>query len=376
MPRAIRRGHSWGMSKPLSTIARCSALALADSDTAPEWIHLIPAGEVRTHDGRGPYRIADVAALMAASLENQGKLVLDENHSTDLAAPRGEEAPARGWIVELQQRGDGVWGRVEWTATGRAKVEGKEYRGISPVIAHRKDGTITHVLRASLVNAPNFQGLTALHQEEGTKHMDFRAKLLEALGLGSDADDAAIMDAIKAKLEAKPDAETTALQSAMGSIATAIGLAATADAASIVTGVQKLKAGEGADARITALQSEIGTLTTSLNDLRGENAKKAATAFVDGAIAAGRVGVKPARDEYIAMHQENPARAEKLINGMPILKAGATIGTTPGAVEAEGGDDPVQIAQHAASYQKKQAEGGITISFAAAVRAVQEGKHK
>lgn len=376
MFRPVPGGHKVGMSKPSPHIALCSAIAIDGAEAVPEWIHLIPASEVRTHDGRGPYRVTDMVALMAASLAQGDKLVLDENHATDLAAPRGEEAPARGWIVELQQRGGGIWGRVEWTEAGRSKVAAKEYRGISPVIAHRADGTVTHILRASLVNQPNFVGLAALHQQEGDKHMDFRAKLIEALGLDSEADDAAIIAAIKARLEAKPDAETTALQSAMGSIATAIGLAASADTASVVAGVQKLKAGEGADARITALQSEIGTLTTQLNSLRDDNAKAAATAFVDGAIASGRVGVKPARDEYIAMHQENPARAEKLINGMPILKTGQTLTTAPDAEAAAEADDPTQIAMHAAAYQKKQAEGGHNISIAAAVRAVQEGKHK
>src|SRR5690606_6682234 len=104
----------------------------------------------------------------------------DENHATDLAAPRGEPAPARGWIVELQQRADGVWGRVEWTEEGGRLVSGRAYRGISPVIQHLKNGEVTAILRASLVNRPNLRGLTALHQEND---MDLLAKLSAALGL-------------------------------------------------------------------------------------------------------------------------------------------------------------------------------------------------
>lgn len=371
----VGRGHNSGMTKPLSSIALCSAIAIAPSDEAPEWLHLIPGVEILTEDDRGPYRAPDLTALMAASLGAGGKLVLDECHSTDLAAPRGEEAPARGWIVELQQRADGIWGKVDWMPAAIERRIWKEYRGISPVIAHRRDGTVTQILRASLVNAPNFVGLKALHQQEGDKHMDFRAKLIEALGLDSGADDDAIMAAFMAKLEAKPE-DAVALQSALGSIATSIGLAATADAAAVIAGVAELKAGEGVDARIVALQSEVGTLTTQLNTLRDDGAKKTATAFVDGAIASGRVGVKAARDEYIAMHQENPVRAERLINGMPLLKGGALLGTTPDDAKVDAQDDPNQIALNATSYQKKQAEAGITISYAAAVRAVQEGKHK
>ena len=62
---------------------------------------------------------------------------------------RSEPAPARGWIVELQGRQDGIWGKVEWTATGRDLVAGKAYRGISPVIEHRPDNSIIAIRRAS-----------------------------------------------------------------------------------------------------------------------------------------------------------------------------------------------------------------------------------
>lgn len=346
---------------------------MADAATAPEWIHLIPAGEIRTNDGRGPYRVNDMTALMAASLKAGDKLVLDSVHATDLAAPRGEDAPARGWIVELQARADGIWGRVEWTATGRRMVEDREYRGVSPVIAHRKDGTVVQLLRASLVNAPNFQGLKALHQEE--RRMDFRAKLLEVLGLGSDADDDAIVAAISSKLEAKSDDRAEALQSALGSIAVAVGLDGKAETSAIVAGVEQLKAAEGADERITALQAELAGVTTELSALRTDSKKKAAEAFVDGAIAAGRMGIKPVRDRYISMHMKNAAETEELVNAMPILEAGRTLPTTPGS-STSAMDDPVQLAAHAATYQKQQADAGVTIDFATAVMAVKEGRHK
>lgn len=322
------------MTKPSTSVALCSAIALADNASAPDWIHLLPAGQIFTNDGRGPYRVADAVALMANSLSAGDKLVLDENHATDLAAPQGQEAPARGWIVELQHRQDGVWGKVEWTDAGRQKIEAREYRGVSPVILHRKDGTIDAVLRASLTNKPNFRGLTALHSEES---MDFRAWLIEALGLDSTADDAAIQAALKAKLEAKGGDGETALQSALAPIASALGLATGADAATILVGVQQLRSGDGTDARITALQSELTNVTNQLNTLQSDGKKKAAETFVDGAIAAGRVGVKPLRDDYISMHMENPARTEKQINAMPILKGGVTLTTAPG-VDAKAGE--------------------------------------
>lgn len=95
-----------------------SALALAADGSVPEWIHLVPAGEFRGADGRGPYRLRDAAALITASMGPGRRLPLDENHSTDLAATRGEPAPARGWIVDLQSRPDGIWG----ASSGRSPV--------------------------------------------------------------------------------------------------------------------------------------------------------------------------------------------------------------------------------------------------------------
>lgn len=156
------------MTAPRMLTALCAALPLppAEPDAAPRYIHLLPAGEVTTMDGRGPYRVPSAAALIAASLAVGDRLPIDENHSTDIAAPKGAPSPAQGWIIGLQARSDGIWGEVEWNAAGRGLVAEKAYRHISPVIAHRPDGTVTGILRASLVNRPNLRGLTALHQQE------------------------------------------------------------------------------------------------------------------------------------------------------------------------------------------------------------------
>jgi len=359
------------MTGTRSTTALCSALAIElDGDGVPEWLQLLPAREARGADGRGPYFIPDATALMAASLPQGEKLVLDECHATDLAAPQGKSAPARGWIVELQARESGIWGRVEWTGQGRQIITDKQYRGVSPVIAHRKDGTVTRILRASLTNTPNFAGLASLHQEE--HGMDWKAKLIELLKLDSGADDDAIVAALTKKMEAAPENTETALQSALAPIAQAAGLAADAKPEAIVAGVQKLAGGESAT--ITSLQSEVAGLTTALQSVSDAAKRKDAEAFVDGAIREGRVGVKPARDDYVSMHMENPSRAEKLIGAMPILKPGTALDDRE--VETDEIDDPVQLAAHAASYQKKLADDGQTIDFATAVRAVQEGKHK
>lgn len=314
------------MNRP--NISLCSAVPIdfGADDAVPEWIQLLPAGQIRTADGRGPYRVTDAVALMRASLSEGDKLVLDENHSTDRAAPRGESAPARGWIVELQERAGGIWGRVDWTSEGRRLMGDKAYRGTSPAIAHLKDGAVTQILRASLTNTPNFVGMESLHTEG--KGMNWLEELRKLLGLGEDADDAAVLAALKKKLDG--DGGQTALQSALAPIAKAVGLAEGSDAAAVLAGVQQLATGDGGDETvITALQSELKDLGGKFVALQSGNARKDAVAFVDAAIAAGRVGVKPMRDRYIALHMKDAADTEALIGAMPIVKGGATLNTSP-----------------------------------------------
>jgi phage I-like protein len=307
-------------------VALCAAVDLPAEAAAPEWVHLLPAGELRTGDGRGPYRVVDAAEVIAGSLQAFGDAgVIDENHATDLAAPRGEAAPARGWIKELQARADGIWGRVEWTAAGRRLVQGRAYRGISPVIQHTKDGRVTAILRASLVNRPNLRGLTALHQEND---MDLLARLLTALGLPATTTEAAALAAVTT-LHAEALASTTALQAALDPIAIAVGLQAGAEPAAVLLGVQQKTAGAGGDdATIAALQAELVTVTT-LNTLVADGKKKAAESFVDGAIKAGRVGVKPQRDRFVTMHMADAANAEALVNALPVLGNGGVIVPPP-----------------------------------------------
>ncbi len=149
----------------MTPASNISATAHAPADQrAPEWVHLVPSGTFYGADGRGPYTLAHPYAVVRASMAN-GKLPIDENHATDLHAPAGRPAPARGWIVAMDVRPNGVWGLVEWTETGRRLVLGRAYRAVSPALERRKDGTIVRVLRCALTNAPNLPQITTLHSQ-------------------------------------------------------------------------------------------------------------------------------------------------------------------------------------------------------------------
>ena len=298
---------------------------LPESEGAPEWVHLLPAaqGDIQTYDSRGPYRMADIEAVIAASMQSERGMPIDENHAIDTAMQNGTGAPARGWIKELQARADGLWGRVEWTRAGKELLADRAYRGISPVFNHLTDKTITRVLRASLTNKPNLKGLVALNTESAMN----LAAIAKALGLGDDADEAAILAAI-AKMKTPDD---TAMQSALAEIGTVLGVEG-GDPAAVLAAAKAAKTG---DTVITTLQTELTKLTGQLTALQTEGAKAKATAFVDGAIAQGRQGVKVLRDHYIAMHCEDPARVEKEIGALPALGAGGQTLTQPPAPGAE-----------------------------------------
>lgn len=298
-------------------LALCAAQPIPDGGP-PAAIHLLPAGVIRTVDGRGPYRVPDPAAL-AGSLSGE-RLPIDENHATDLAAPHGGPSPARGWIVGLEARQDGIWGRVEWTEAGKALVADRAYRGISPVIVHDAAGNVTGILRASLINTPNLRGLTALHSSE-LQTMDL-ADLRKALGLPDTADGPACLAAIGKLTGAAAGAQSALL----APIAKAAGLAATADGAAVLQAVTAL-----ADPAKMVPAAQVAALQTQFTALQTQVLRDKAEAFVDGAVKAGRVGLKPLRDHYIARHMADAAAVEKEIGAMPVLQGRTPASAAPPA---------------------------------------------
>lgn len=296
-------------------MACMAAVAFAEGAEVPDWVHLVPTahGAIATVDGRGPYYVQDAEAIIAASFAADQRLQIDENHAQDLAAPMGGASPARGWIAEMQVRADGIWGRVEWNAAGRAMVADRAYRAMSPVILADKAKRITRILRASLVNRPNFRGLATLNQE--TEMFDLK-KLALALGLAEDAGEDEILAAI-----AKLKAPEVAAQSAITEIATVLGVTG-GDAKAVLAAARVAKAGTG---DMVALQAEVTTLKGDLASMHQAAARAASEAFVDAAFREGRAGVRQDnREELVSLHMEQPETVKRLIEGMPRLDMSRT----------------------------------------------------
>jgi phage I-like protein len=295
--------------------------AIEDADLSssapPQWVMLIPAGEFSGRDGRGPFRLADTASVIAATeaLGMTAGVPIDYDHATDFAAPKGRPAPAAGWIRELQERDGALWGRVEWTPHGAKAITSREYRYISPVFQYSSDGGVTRLLRAGLTNNPNLY-LTAISaravagvvstgacvqngpfartaarttasaaRREGDEAMDtLLQQLCEMLGLDDDSSPEDALAAVRALTGADDDDdEDGGRDDAQDS---ARGDDGAADAAQ--GGLGANAAHHGDPARYVAV-AQFQRVLGELNQMRAERASERAERAVDDAIKAGKL---------------------------------------------------------------------------------------
>jgi phage I-like protein len=299
------------MTKTTDTLV----IAINHAGAAPEWLHVLPAGEFKGKDGRGPYAAPDMDALISLFGAEGTKLVVDENHSTDLAAKRGESAPARGWIVELQKRDDGLYGRVEWTPEGERMMDAKEYGFLSPTFMHTaaRPFKVAKLLRVALTNDPNLTNLKSLHSSEENAMLE---QLRKALGLPETADEAAVLAAVTASHTAQ--ATHTAL---IGRIAEAAGVAKETAPDALVIAIQSRDSSSAVEQENADLKQTVLSLQSKFTTLANDTAKDKATAFVTTAVEAGKV-IPALKDHYIARHMKNPAEVEHELSLMPALNAG------------------------------------------------------
>ena len=268
--------------------------AIEDADLSscapPEWVMLIPAGEFSGRDGRGPFRLANAARVIAATeaLGLTAGVPIDYDHATDFAAPKGSPAPAAGWIRKLEERDGALWGRVDWTPHGAQAITSREYRYISPVFQYSPDGAVTRLLRAGLTNNPNLY-LTAISARaaavvaphpEGSNAMDtLLQQLCEMLGLDDDASPDEALAAVRALSEGAhgDDDENDDEGEAQG------------DDGADDDGADAMGAGAGADPARYVAVAQFQRVLGELNQMRAERANERAERAVDDAIKAGKL---------------------------------------------------------------------------------------
>ncbi len=277
---------------------------------------------------------------------------------------RATRPGARGWIVELQARDDGIWGRVEWTGAGRALIEDRAYRGISPNLLVDRNG----VVRAIAPRRPDEQAQPARPHP--------RAQLGDPHGYGEDRQGpwpGRRCDRGRHPRRDRPDERQEGRQ------------AGGSDAVGPDRAGRNLRRrrrgpdgdpgrGQGAKANsdlAATLQAENARLTEKLQ--AEETARKRATseAWIDGEIAKKRAIPATERDFYVTLHMAQPDVAERVVGTIALLgETGATTAPPP-KKQLQSSDD---IVGKARSIQTAEAAKGNTITWAQAVRKASEGK--
>jgi phage I-like protein len=189
----------------MKTLTDRFSIRLPSSDTPPEWVHLVPAGNFSGRDGRGPYEL-DADAVLSAFAGWGIDLVVDYDHQTLTAEKKAGPVPAAGWIKKLELREDGVWGQATWTETAAKALAAKEYRYLSPVFAYDPDtGRVVSLSGAGLTNTPNLY-LHAAASQGDPMSKELQERVAHKLGLAPTAS----AEEILAELDKKKDLLTAA----------------------------------------------------------------------------------------------------------------------------------------------------------------------
>ena len=269
----------------------------AEAGKIPAKLNLLPAGDfVAGRDGRR-WTKRNPEVIAQKSNEYLPQHPIDENHSTDLKASKGEAAPAMGWFTNIEAKEDGsIWADVSWTAKGKAALEVDT------------SGEIIKILRAGLTNTPNID-LPALNStqtapaDNPAKETKMNKELCAALGLREDATEneaIAAVNALKTQLNSSRNVDLTAY-------------APRAD--------------------LTQMEARAVQAEKQLAELNAAQLKEKAVAAVEKAVADRKIA-PASKEAYLAMcaTQEGLSNFSRIMESTPAL--------IPAGASAAGGEPP------------------------------------
>ena len=163
---------------------------------APTKIMLLPKSPIT---GRNGFNYSfDVEEILTNFTKNNLEIPIDINHATEIKAPKGEDAPAVGWVKSIEADVDGnIWGNVEWNNTNEWRLKYKEYKYYSPALRSDIQGKVNRINSVGLVNKPNFD-VSALNFENNTGEikMEIDKDILNSLGLNEGVSKDAVIQSI------------------------------------------------------------------------------------------------------------------------------------------------------------------------------------
>lgn len=318
----------------------------------PAWIQVLPAGQVLIRDG-DPAIMDDEAAAMVMEQYKAASndMVVDYEHQT----LSGNQAPAAGWVKELEWRpGDGLYARVAWTEQAAAYIAKREYRYLSPVFYRRlSDNRVSELYNIALTNQPrmlNVAQIVAAKQipnpnpnpDGGNPMLE---KLKKFLGLAAESGDPEVCKAVEAmvaknkELEAKVAAGEGLVPVACKEVMDVLGLKPEAAKADAVQALEALKS------QAKAVADGSGDMAKELANVKGELSAMKAEGLIQQALKDGKTspaeldawGRKMARetpDTFAVVVLKREPGSVVPVQDMPARK------DAPGA---DGATDPAQL---------------------------------
>lgn len=293
------------------------------------WIHVLPMGDFRGRDGRGPYVVRSAQAVIDETLAYAAgaDLVVDYEHQTLTAKDHSGPVPAAGWLREFEAREDGIWGRVEWTPTASSALVAKEYRYFSPVFDYNpRTGEVARMKLGALTNVPNLQ-LQAAASRQG----DFMDELMERLCYLLNLPLTTTREEMKAQLDKLKGLLDQAASAAAASaeLAKAVGLDSASALPAIVTAVQSRLA-QAPDPAQYVPMAQYDQVANSLADLQKVTQGAEVERLVTEAMTAGKV--PPALKDW-AMDYASRDRDgfKKYVDGAPVITGDSHMREVPPA---------------------------------------------
>ena len=185
---------------------------MIDAGQLPDWLPVLPIGRFTGRDNRS-WTNNDPDKVIAYNRSLERDIVIDFEHSTALKAPKGEKAPASGWvsIETLEVRDNAIWARFDWNEVGRSALLKKEYKYISPAFFHDASGNVTGFHHIALTNRHNLYENPALNNQLNQPEEKTMSVIAIALGLSATASEDEQVASIK-----KLQADNLALNSQQG----------------------------------------------------------------------------------------------------------------------------------------------------------------
>ena len=192
------------------------------------WYHIARKGEFLNPEA-GVTQVVDSIAIekmvnrfqQDKAKPNFAGLLVDYDH---FSYDNEKSSDAAGWIMDLKNRAEGLFGQIKWTPTGEAAVKNGNFRFISPVWLPNQLEKVgdkryrpLRLDTAGLTNAPNIRGMAPLSNRAGsgdladkqtTTPTNTMKTIAAKLGLSAEASEDAILVEVTKLVNRATEAET------------------------------------------------------------------------------------------------------------------------------------------------------------------------